>query len=84
MAKKKPAIGDLFSKTTTTQADDAPADPITARGVGIKASEWAEVERLAGDYGLTAHALAVRLLRYGLDALKAGKIKSKRSKTLDL
>lgn len=82
MAKKKPAIGDLFTKTTT-QAE-TPADPIAARGVGLKVSEWAELERLASANGMTVHALAVKLLHYGLEALKSGRIKSKSQKTLDL
>lgn len=82
MAKKKPVIDDLF-KRTTDQPQPAKADPITARGVGLKLSEWQEIETLAEGLNMTPHALAVYLLRYGMTDLRAGKIKTKTTTTLE-
>lgn len=85
MAKKKPALNiDLFARTERPAETETPADPITAKGVGLRTSEWAEIDALAKANGMNRHELAVKLLRYGLDALKAGRIKSKSQKTLDL
>lgn len=73
MAKKqKPSMTDLFNTTT---AEGGEGDIIKARGVGLKVSEWGEVEAIAGELGMTPHAVSAYLLRYGLKAYRAGKIK---------
>ena len=54
--------------------DEYSIDP---KGVGLKLSEWKEIEYLAKVLGMTRHKLAVKLLRYGLSHLKSGKIKTK-------
>lgn len=84
MAKKKPLI-DVFTKTSN-EAQPAQDDLIEAKGVGLKSSEWAEIEQRAQSLGMTRHGLAAILLRYGLDHLRQGKIKTKTEKqiTLDL
>ncbi len=84
----KPTTAGMFDATAPAPAEAGKpargADPVQARGVGLHASEWAEIDRLAGEYGMNSHALALALLRYGLAALKAGKIKTKTQQTLDL
>jgi len=70
MVKKKPKI-DVFSKTGSQPT----ADPMEARGVGLKRSEWEDLDQRARALGLSAHALALILLRYGINHLKTGKIK---------
>ncbi len=79
---KKPKI-DVFERTSTQPQQD---DIIEAKGVGLKSSEWAEIEQRAQSLGMTRHKLAAILLRYGLDHLRQGKIKTKTEKqtTLDL
>jgi len=59
-------------------------DEITAQGVGLRLSEWAELDTIAADLGMTPHALRVYAVRYFLAQYKAGKIKTaaKTTKTL--
>lgn len=82
MAKAKPSMTDLFTKTEGAQG--AQDDIIKARGVGLKISEWAELEKIAGDLGLTLHAVSVYAMKYFLKQYQAGKIKpeTKRTQTL--
>lgn len=84
---KKPAIDDnLFSKTEAQPKKKD--DVIDAKGVGLKLSEWQEIEDRAKALGMTRHGLAAILLRYGLDQLRTGKIKTKtetqKTTTLDI
>lgn len=72
---KKPALGNLFEKTEATPSRGE--DKIDAKGVGLKLSEWQEIEDRAKALGMTRHGLAAILLRYGLDHLRTGKIKTK-------
>lgn len=85
MAKAKPKI-DVFQKTTSEDIQQplTADDVIEANGVGLKKSEWAEIEQLAQRMGITRHKLAAMLLRYGLDHLRSGKIKTKTEKTITL
>lgn len=77
---KKPAL-DLFSQTDRDQAEQ---DKIKARGVGMKESEWLEVDELARKLQVTPHAFAAYGLRKFIELYKAGKIKVevKTTKTL--
>ena len=83
---KKPIIGNLFEKTETQR--NKKDDIIDAKGVGLKLSEWQEIEDRAKALGMTRHGLAAILLRYGLDQLRTGKIKTKtetqKTTTLDI
>lgn len=85
---KKPTVRGLFD-TTQEAPEEKPVrgeDPIKARGIGLKASEWATIDERAKAIGWNSHRLAVALLRYGLADLLAGKIKTKTvtQKELDL
>jgi hypothetical protein len=55
-------------------------DRISARGVGLKSSEWAELEKIAQDAGLKPHAVAAYAIRYFLKDYRAGKIKPQAKK----
>lgn len=84
MAKAKPKI-DVFEKTAEPQQQPLTADDvIDAKGVGLKKSEWAEIDERAQSMGITRHKLAAMLLRYGLDHLRSGKIKTRTEKTITL
>ncbi len=50
-------------------------DLIKPRGVGLKASEWAELEKIANDSGIKLHAVTAYAIRYFLKEYRAGKIK---------
>lgn len=68
---KKPAL-DLFSQT---DRDKAEADIIKTRGLGLKLSEWLEIDELAKILDVTPHAVAVYGVRYFLEQHRAGKVK---------
>jgi hypothetical protein len=74
----KHAKGRAMPKQTT--------DKIQARGIGLKASEWAEVEAIAADLDTTTHAILAYGVRYFLKHWRDGKIKPqtqvKKTKTL--
>jgi hypothetical protein len=59
-------------------------DRISARGVGLKASEWAELEKIADDAGIKPHAVAAYAIRYFLKDYRAGKIKPQAKKIQSL
>ena len=82
MAKKQTVNADLFAKTDEPQAKQQ--DPLKARGVGLKESEWLEIESIANSTGKTTHAISAYLLRFGLKAWREGKIKTETKKTIDL
>jgi hypothetical protein len=83
MAKKTPSIKGLFDRTTQSEAaqDD---DIVKARGVGLKISEWQELENIAGDLGVTLHAVSVYAMRYFVKQYKAGNIKAEKRTTHSL
>ena len=55
-------------------------DKISARGVGLKASEWVELEKIAAEVGTTPHAIAAFGIRYFMKDYRAGKIKTQTKK----
>lgn len=59
-------------------------DIIKTRGVGLKQSEWEELETIANELGITLHAVSSYGVRYFLKAYRQGKIKpeTKRTQTL--
>jgi hypothetical protein len=56
-------------------------DKISSRGVGLKASEWAVLEKLANELDTTPHAIAAYGIRYFLKAYDEGRIKPQLRKT---
>jgi hypothetical protein len=51
-------------------------DKIQARGIGLKASEWSEIEKIAADLDTTTHAILTYGVRYFLKHWREGKIKT--------
>jgi hypothetical protein len=69
---------------TATAQDQAPQDIIKARGVGLKLSEWAQLEQIAGELGITLHAVTAYAVKYFLKAYQEGKIKPEKKTTQSL
>ena len=59
-------------------------DIIRSRGVGLKSSEWEEIENISADLGIKPYALAAYAIRYFLKAWREGKIKPQVKKTQSL
>ena len=59
-------------------------DIIRSRGVGLKISEWNEIEKISRDLDITPHAVAAYGVRYFLKAWQEGKIKTETRKTKNL
>jgi hypothetical protein len=59
-------------------------DVIKPRGVGLKQSEWAELEKIAQDAGMKPHAVAAYAVRYFLKDYHAGKIKPEKKEIQSL
>jgi hypothetical protein len=55
-------------------------DKTEARGVGLKASEWVEVEKIARELDITPHAVLQYGIRYFMRDYRAGKIKKQAKK----
>lgn len=70
MAKKKPDMSNIFAKTEKSEEE---ADKIASRGVGLRESEWAEVDRIAAEQNFTPHSVAAEGLRFFLAELAAGR-----------
>lgn len=49
-------------------------DPIKARGIGLKQSEWARWDEIADQLGMTTHSLAAWALREFMRRWEAGEI----------
>jgi hypothetical protein len=56
-------------------------DIIRSRGIGLKLSEWEEVDRIAAELEMTPHAVTAYGIRYFLKAWHEGKIKPGMKKT---
>jgi hypothetical protein len=56
-------------------------DKIQTRGIGLKLSEWGEVDGIAEELELTPHAVIAYAVRYFLKAWHEGKIKPQTKKT---
>jgi hypothetical protein len=80
---KKPTLKGLFDRTEPSQ-DQAPQDIIKARGVGLKISEWEELEGIRRELGITLHAVTAYAVRYFLKAYREGKIKPEKRTTQNL
>ncbi len=65
-------------------AKQKPTDIIQSRGIGLKQSEWGEVDKIAAELGITPHAVASYGVRYFLKAWDDGKIKPQVKKTQSL
>ena len=86
MAKKKITTLGIFAKTEpSANPTETPRDDLVESfGVGLRHSEWQDIKNIAAELNMKYHALAVVFIRYGLQAYKEGKMKTKTAKTLDI
>lgn len=59
-------------------------DKTQTRGIGLKLSEWEEIDKIADELGMTPHAVTAYGIRYFLRDWQAGKIKPQVKKTQTL
>lgn len=52
-------------------------DPVTSKGVPLRASEWDELNAIARRQGATLASLLSVFVRHGRDEMKAGRLKIK-------
>ena len=85
MAKKKITTLGIFAKTEPSPSNK-PADleKAISWGVSLPGKEWAEIEKIADELNMKRGALAAVFIRYAVKEYKAGKMKTKTAKTLDL
>jgi hypothetical protein len=88
MAKDTGVNKGLFSKTEIEQSEDYTLDqeykdqegnqanPVNAKGVGLRQLEWDYIDQIAGELGqgVTGHSVAVYLLRNALKRYRKGEI----------
>jgi hypothetical protein len=75
-------LSNIFAKTEKPGAEEATPDPVRARGVGLKTSEWKRWDAIARELGLKPHALALYALRSFIKSYEAGEIKTETKKSL--
>ena len=83
--QQQSAIKDIISgadRKQPTQAAEADQDPVTAKGIGLRASEWAQFEAIAEEMGSNRHAVAAWALRDFLKRYEAGEIQTVKKPTL--
>jgi len=83
MAKQKPDMTNIFARTDpeSRQAQEATGPTIT-KGVGLKESEWAELQDIAAELGITQHAISAYALRHFLKQYRTGNIPLENKPTL--
>lgn len=81
MAKKikQEDISNVFANTATADPEKS-----ISWGVSLKGGEWIEIEKIAAELNMKRGALAALFIRYAVKEYKAGKMKTKTTKTLDL
>mgnify|MGYP003382140748 CR=1 FL=1 len=84
MAKKKLTSMGIFEKTEPSPTQPADPEKSISWGLSLKASEWAEIEKIAAELNTKRGALAALFVRYAVKEYKAGKMKTKTTKTLDI
>ncbi len=84
MAKRAKIENDLFKKTDAKSKSKAGDDsPVITKGLGLRGSEWQELEDLAAELGLQSrHAMTAYAVRYFLKQYRDGKIEMQNKPTL--
>ena len=77
MAKNKPDMSDPLAKTEPEAKDE-----VKSHGVGLRESEWQQIEAIADEMGITKHAVAAYALRYFLKSYTAGEIQTSTKRSL--
>ena len=69
----------LFEKTESAQPQESPAKPkdeVKSYGVGLRESEWLQIEAIAAEMSITKHAVAAYALKDFLKRWDAGEIET--------
>jgi hypothetical protein len=83
MAKKQPDLGGIFKRTEPEQPqEEKPEDPVKPRGIGLRESEWQRLEEIAGELGMTAHAVAMYAIRDFVRRFEKGEIRTETKRAL--
>lgn len=83
MAKKPQIENDLFKRTDQAGSETHEATgPTITKGVGLKESEWAELQDVADELGQTQHAITAYAVRYFLKQYRTGEIQPENKPTL--
>lgn len=87
MAKKETLTGINIPTSPTARTEPAPtqaeqADVIKPVGIGLKVSEWAHFDTIAGELGMKRHALALWVMRDFMARYERGEIKTETKKSL--
>jgi hypothetical protein len=69
MAKQKPDLSGVFTKTETEQPKKDKIKPV---GIGLKISEWERIEEIGAELGVNRHMLAAWILRDFIERYEAG------------
>lgn len=73
----------LFKKTESEQPqEEAKKDEVKSYGVGLRESEWQQIEFIAADMGVTKHKVAAYALRDFLKRWDAGEIETQAKPSL--
>lgn len=59
-------------------------DKLKAMGIGLRMSEWEEIEKIAASLDMTSHAVAAYAIRRFVRDWQAGKIKPEKKQTYTL
>ena len=63
-----------MAKVTQSTIDQAPSGPTITKGVGLKESEWQELQEIGAEVGETQHAMTAYAVRYFLKQYRTGEI----------
>jgi hypothetical protein len=72
MAKKSTGLDDIFKKTEPQEPEQP--DKVIPRGIGLKESEWRQLEAIGTEMGTNAHRLIVWAVRDFLRRYEAGEL----------
>ena len=84
MAQKKLTSLGIFTKTGPATPTAPTIEKAESWGVSLQNNEWGEIEKIAAELNMKRGTLAAAFIRYALKEYKAGKMKTKTAKTLDI
>jgi hypothetical protein len=71
MAKKQTVDTNLFARTEAAP-DMSEPDPVRPVGIGLRGSEWGELDLMAAQLGVTRHSLTLWIVRDFIKRFKDG------------
>ena len=83
MAEKAKINTNLFAKTDPkSNPDQVATGPTITKGVGLKESEWQELQDIGAELGQTQHAMTAYAVRYFLKQYRTGAIQTESKPSL--